>query len=78
MKLDKKKYPALADIALAGQNFRDANAALLCVEYVWEHEREDYYNWCSEEGYDPEDLNNPHIYTDALKALGLKAEPAEE
>jgi hypothetical protein len=86
MKLNKKKHPALsrilADAAPGGdetptQAVVDGKAAADCAQYILDSESEDYYQWCQDEGKDPQDLSNPHIYTSALKAFGMKAEPGE-
>lgn len=44
------------------------------LDYILEHEGEDYHNWCKDEGYDvdsPEAISK-HVYGSACKVLGRK------
>lgn len=70
----KEEEPKEEPVEEAKKKIVNEKAAAQCVDYVLEHENEDYYNWCKEEGRDPKDLSNPHIYTEGLKAFGLKAD----
>ena len=44
------------------------------VDYILEHEQEDYQTWCDAEGYgiDSKEAMNKHIYGTACKVLGRK------
>lgn len=43
------------------------------IDYVLEHEGEDYYEWCRDENLDPDsdEAINRHVYGAACKVLGL-------
>ena len=58
----------------SGTSIVDTQAALECAEYLMESEADDYHEWCAENGCDPQDMSNPHIYVVACKAVGLKPE----
>lgn len=38
------------------------------ITYVLDSENTDYFEWCSDEEKDPFNLDNPHIFTNAVKA----------
>lgn len=44
------------------------------LDYVLEHEGEDYHNWCADEGLNPDskEAMSKHVYGSACKVLGRK------
>ena len=56
----------------AAARIADQAAAIECIEYILDHESRDYFEWCDSEGFDCSDVNNPHIYAVARKAMGDK------
>lgn len=47
---------------------------LTVLDYVLEHECEDYHDWCKDEGLDcdSDEAVNRHVYGAACKVLGRK------
>lgn len=45
---------------------------LICIEYILEHEKEDYISWCLEMGLDSQDVKNSenrlHVFACAVAA----------
>ena len=62
-------------IEAASRSIKDTKAALSCVDYILEHEAEDYYEQAGQNGITQANWEKKwdkihHIYSDALKAIG--------
>lgn len=65
----------LKKVEAASRSITDNKAALSCIEYILEHEAEDYYEQAGHNGITQENWEEKwdkihHIYSDALKAIG--------
>lgn len=52
--------------------FKNESYAMQVMDYIFEHEHEDYITWCEDNDRNPSDLksNHMHIYAVALLSLG--------
>lgn len=70
-----EKAIAKAHLELQREPVLKINEAMRTVlDYVLEHEGEDYHDWCTNEGLDPDsdDAMSKHVYGSACRVLGKK------
>lgn len=63
MKTKKAKKTKMTKMIIGNKE-----AAISCIQYILAHEEKDYHQWCEENGRDYFG-DNPHVYSQALRAL---------